>query len=195
MGGPGWIDADNFDVQAIADRNPSREQQQMMLRALLADRFKLAIHRETRELPIYNLVKSSGDATAGDKLRASDIDCDALRKSDSPDPGRLRSCMMVFGRGSLHVSGMTAFQFATGMLARVVNRPVIDRTGLGTTLYDWALEWTPDQPSPAAAGTTPSDLPTSIFSALQEQLGLTLESAKGPVDVLVVDRIEKPTLD
>jgi uncharacterized protein (TIGR03435 family) len=197
VGGPAWIDSDRFDVGAVTDRNPPQDQRQMMLRALLADRFKLVIHRETRELPIYNLVKSSPDGKLGDKLRVSDIDCDALRKSGSiptPDPGQLRPCMMAFGRGSLHVKGMTTSQFATGGLARIVNRPVFDRTGLGATLYDWALEWAPEQVS---TGTTPSDLslPSSIFSALQEQLGLKLESAKGSMDVLVIDHVEKPTPD
>jgi uncharacterized protein (TIGR03435 family) len=166
----------------------------------MADRFKLAIHRETRELPIYNLVKSSKDGKLGNKLRVSEIDCDALRKSGRtpmPNPGQLPPCMLAFGPGSLHVQGMTTSQFATGGLARIVNRPVLDRTGLGATVYDWALEWTPDQPSQVSAGTTPANLgvPSSIFSALQEQLGLTLESAKGPVDVLVIGHIEKPTPD
>jgi uncharacterized protein (TIGR03435 family) len=198
VGGPAWIDSDRFDVGAVTDRNPSQDQRLMMLRALLADRFKLAIHQETRELPIYNLVRSSPDGKLGDKLRVSDIDCDALRNSGRmPDPGQLRPCMMAFGLGSLHVKGMTTSQFATGGLARLVNRPVFDRTGLGATVYDWALEWTPDQPSQVSGGTTPSNLglPSSIFSALQEQLGLKLESAKGPIDVLVIDHVEKPTPD
>lgn len=198
VGGPGWIDADRFDVTAVTDRNPSQDQRQMMLRALLADRFKLVIHRETRELPIYNLVKSSSDGRLSEKLRVSDTDCNALRKSGrTPTPEQLRPCMMAFGIGSLRVKGITASQFATGGLARMVDRPVFDRTGLGATLYDWALEWTPDQPSQVATGTTLSDpsLPSSIFSALQEQLGLKLESAKGPVDVVVIDHVEKPTPD
>jgi uncharacterized protein (TIGR03435 family) len=186
VGSPGWIDSDRFDVTAVTDRNPSQDERQMMLRALLVDRFKLAIHRDTRELPIYNLVKASRDGKLGSKLRVSNIDCAALRKG-VPDPEQLRPCMMAFGLGSLQVSGITASQFATGGLARLVNRPVFDRTGLGATLYDWALDWTPDQSNPG--------LPSSIFSAIQEQLGLKLESAKGAIDVLVIDHVERPTPD
>jgi bla regulator protein blaR1 len=199
VGGPGWIEVDRFNVEAVTDRNPPPEQRQMMLRALLADRLKLAIRHETRELPIYNLVKSARDGKLGDNLRVSDLDCEALRKTGAPTPPpeQLRSCMLTFGRGSLRVKGMTTSQFATAGLARMVNRPVFDRTGLGATLYDWALEWTPDQPVQGAAATSQSELglPSSIFSAVQEQLGLKLESAKGPVDILIIDHVEKPSAD
>jgi len=196
IGGPGWIDADRFDVTAVTDRNPSQEQRQMMLRALLADRFNLSIHRETRELPVYNLVKSSADGKRDIRLRVSDIDCAALRNNGrTPTPEQLRPCMTAFGFGSLRLNGPVS-QFALA-LARMVDRPVIDRTGLGATQYDWALEWIPDQRSQISTGATPSDpsLPSSIFSAIQEQLGLKLESAKGPFEVLVIDHVEKPTPD
>jgi len=195
IGGPGWIDADRFDVTAVTDRTSSQDERRMMVRALLADRFKLLIHSDTRELPVYRLVKSSSDGKPGTKLRVSDIDCAALRNSGrTPTPEQLRPCMTAFGLGSLRLNG-TASQFAAG-LARMVDRPVSDRTELGATLYDWTLEWTPDQSS-SNSPRTPSDsnLPSSIFSAVQEQLGLKLESAKGPVEVLVIDHIEKPTPD
>jgi uncharacterized protein (TIGR03435 family) len=194
VGAPGWIESDNFDVQAVATGNPSQEQRQMMLRSMLAERFKLASHLETRALPVYNLVRPSPDAKLGDKLRVSDGACDALRKpsAPTPTPEQLRPCMLAFFRGSLRVNGVTASQFATAGLTRVVDRPVIDRTGLGATLYDWAIEWTPE-PSSQVSATT--DLPSSVFSAVREQLGLRLEPATGAVDVVVVEHVEKPTPD
>jgi uncharacterized protein (TIGR03435 family) len=88
------------------------------------------------------------------------------------------------------VNGMTAAQFATAGLTRVVDRPVVDRTGLDTVQYDWALDWTPGPVSPGSAA---ADLPSSVFSAVQEQLGLRLEPATGSVDVVVVERIDKLT--
>jgi uncharacterized protein (TIGR03435 family) len=100
--------------------------------------------------------------------------------------------MLAFARGSLRVNGVTALQFATAGLTRVVDRPVIDRTGLGATLYDWAIEWAPE-PSTDVSATT--DLPSTVFSAVQEQLGLKLEPATGSVDVVVIEHVEKPTSD
>jgi uncharacterized protein (TIGR03435 family) len=191
VGAPGWVHADRFDVEAVASGDPAAEQRQMMLRSLLADRFRLASHSETRALPVYNLVRPSRDGQLGDKLRVSDGACDAIRKPGAaPAPDELRSCLLAFGTGSLRVNGMTAAQFAAAGLTRVVDRPVIDRTGLGATSYDWVIEWT-DQSSRAAGND--ADLPSSVFSAVQEQLGLRLEPATGPVDVVVIDHVEKPT--
>jgi uncharacterized protein (TIGR03435 family) len=165
-----------------------------MLRAMLADRFGLAAHLETRALPVYNLVRASRDAKLGDRLRVSDGGCDALRKPGAPTPTleQLQPCMLAFGRGSLRVNGVTALQFATAGLTRVVDRPVIDRTGLGATLYDWAIEWAPE---PSADVSAKTDLPSTAFSAVQEQLGLKLEPATGSVDVVVIEHVEKPTSD
>ncbi len=194
VGAPRWTESDNFDVEAVATGDFSQEQRQMMLQALLADRFKLRSHVETRTVPVYNLVKPSRDAKLGDKLRVSDGTCDALRKPGAPTPTaeQLRPCRLAFFRGSLSVNGMSANQFATAGLTRVVDRPVIDRTGLGETLYDWTIEWT-DQSQGAAGGD--SGLPSSVFSAVREQLGLKLEPAKGPIDVVVVDHVERPAED
>jgi uncharacterized protein (TIGR03435 family) len=194
VGAPGWVESDRFDVEAVAPDDPSQERRQAMLRAMLADRFRLASHVETRALAVYNLVRASRDAKLGDKLRVSDGACDALRKPGAPipTPEQLRPCRLAFTRGSLRVNGVTASQFATAGLTRVVDRPVIDRTGLGATLYDWAIEWTPD---PSSQVSTATDLPSSVFSAVQEQLGLKLQPATGSVDVVVVEHVDKPTLD
>jgi uncharacterized protein (TIGR03435 family) len=198
VGAPRWIDAERFDIEAVAIGNPSSEQRQAMLRALLAERFKLALHREVRQLPAYDLVKSSS-GKLGDKLLVSEIDCDALQKAGktpaAAGPGELRPCVTAFGTGSLRGKGMTISQIAAGGLARILNRPVFDRTGLGATAYDWTLEWTPDQSSDTPAAAADLGLPSSIFSAVEEQLGLKLESTKSPVEVLVIDHVEKPTPD
>jgi uncharacterized protein (TIGR03435 family) len=191
VGAPGWVQADRFDIEAVANGNPAPEQRQMMLRALLADRFRLASHLETRTLPVYDLVRPSRDGKPGDKLRVSDGACDAIRKPGAASaPEVLRSCLLAFGTGSLRVNGMTAAQFAVAGLTRVVDRPVIDRTGLGATSYDWVIEWADQSSRPAG---NDADLPSSVFSAVEEQLGLRLEPATGPVDVVVIDRVEKPT--
>lgn len=201
VGGPNWIDADRFDVQGVAEAPLTRERAQLMLRALLAERFRLAVHHETRELPVYNLVKVRSDGRLGEKLRRSDIDCAALRAGGATSPAAPsgpRPCVMGFGRGTLSAKAMTISQLADMGLARVVNRPVVDRTGLEGA-YDWTLQWTPDQPranqpDPGTSAQVDPDRP-SIFAAIQEQLGLKLESAKGPVNVLVIDHVERPTED
>ena len=194
VGGPGWMESDRFDVEAVGAGSASREQRQAMLRTMLADRFGLVARVETRARPVYNLVRASRDGKLGDKLRVSDGACAALRKPGAPTPtvDQLRPCMLAFGHGSLRSSGVTASGFATAGLTRVVDRPVVDRTGLGATLYDWAIEWAPD-PSPTVSAA--NDLPSTVFSAVQEQLGLKLEPAIGSVDVVVIEHVEKPTAD
>jgi uncharacterized protein (TIGR03435 family) len=196
VGAPGWVASDRFDVEAIAAASSSAADRQRMLLAMLRDRFHLAGRLEPRDRPVFNLVRVTSDARARDKLRVSDGSCAALRApgAPAPTPEQVRPCMLAFFPGSLHVNGVTATQFATAGLTRVVGRPVIDRTGLGDTLYDWSLDWTPD-PSSAPNATAADNLPTSVFSAVQEQLGLRLESATALIDVVVVDRVEKPTPD
>jgi uncharacterized protein (TIGR03435 family) len=194
VGAPSWIESDRFDVEAVTSDSTSGEQRQAMLRAMLADRFRLTAHLETRALPVYNLVKASREGKLGDKLRASDGACDGLRAPGAPTPTseQLRGCMLAFARGALRVNGVTASQFATAGLTRIVDRPVVDRTGLGATVYDRAIEWAPEPSSGLSAAT---DLPSTVFSAVQEQLGLKLEPATGSLDVVVIEHLEKPTAD
>jgi uncharacterized protein (TIGR03435 family) len=202
VGGPAWIDADRFDVDARPGGNPSSQDAHLMLRTLLADRFKLALHSETRELPIYNLVPFRRDGKLGDRLHPSNIDCAALRgagaTANPASSAGAPPCIMNFGRGSLSAKAMSMSQLANMGLARAVNRPVVDRTGLQGA-YDWTLEWTPNQSAQSqlsAGAPTPTDPDRpSIFTAVQEQLGLKLESTTGPVDVLVIDHVEQPTPD
>jgi uncharacterized protein (TIGR03435 family) len=188
---PPAMDNARFDVDAVPQGTPGVSEQRQMLQRLLAERFKLRVHRETRDLPIYVLVKARADGRLGERLKPSDVDCATVRAGAPPpasQPGQAPSCMMIFGQGRLISYGMTVTQLAEMGLSRSVLRPVVDRTGL-TGSYTWTLEWAPDD-SPDANG----DLP-SLMTALVEQLGLRLESARGPVQVIVIDHVEQPTPD
>ena len=189
---PASIANDRFDVDAVPQGKPNFSEQRQMLQRLLADRFKLTLHRETRDLPVYALVKARADGRLGERLQPSDVDCAKVRAGSVPPPaqkpGQPPSCMMVFGQGRLMSYGMTITQLAEMGLSRSVLRPVIDRTGL-TGSYTWNLEWAPDD-NPDANGDVPS-----LMTALVEQLGLRLESTRGPVEVIVIDHVEQPTPD
>jgi uncharacterized protein (TIGR03435 family) len=192
-GGPGWINSDRFDIVAKAEGNPSTDAR-LMLRTLLADRFKLMVHHETRELPVYALVIARRDGKLGPQLRPSNLaDCLAAPKLSTPsDPNAAVRC----GGGFLRTGelGARAMEFSTlaTTVSNLADRPVVDRTGL-TGTFDWNLQWTADRsPSPTGDRSTDS---VSLFTALQEQLGLKLEPTRGPVDVLVIDHVERPIED
>lgn len=218
-GGPAWISSDRFDIVAKSDV-PS--QFQSMLKALLADRFKLAMHTESRELPIYALVTARSDKKLGPQIHSTTIDCEPLAAQStlkenqgkektkeatrsappaSRAPGQKPPCAMTMEPGRMSASGMTMAMLA-GSLSGSVQRTVLNRTGI-TGSFDLKLAWTPDQmPQGLAAGNPSKNKSTKvdpngppIFTALQEQLGLKLVSTKGPVDVLVVDHAERPTED
>jgi bla regulator protein blaR1 len=215
VGGPNWINTDRFDIIAKA---PGQLQLpapggppgpfQLMLRALLADRFKLAVHTESREVPIYSLSLARRDAKTGSQLRPAAVDCVAMFAARGrggpppapPQPGERPPCGMRLGPGNLSGGGVTMAQLST-TLSQFVQRVVVDRTGL-TGNFDIDLTWTPDQ-LPQGRGEPPPgvQLPPidpngpSIFTAVQEQLGLKLDSQRGSVDVLVIDRVEQPTED
>ncbi len=165
-GGPGWLDSAHHDISAKAEGTPSIEGLRSMLGTLLEERFRLKVHRETKELPVYELV--AGKIRRGPKLR----------EVASAGLG------LGFGRGRLNGKGADMATLAK-TLSDQLDRVVVDRTGL-TGFYEFTLTWTPDEVQGA------DDSGPSIFSAIQEQLGLKLESATGPVELLVVDRAEKP---
>jgi uncharacterized protein (TIGR03435 family) len=187
IGEPNWIRSDRFDIVAKAAGNPSREQMQLMLRSLLVERFKLTVHEETRERLFYSLVLAQHDGRLGPKLKRSTVDCSA---PDSPSSRRPDSCELKNMPGKV-----TATSIPMETLARVLvgwvagNREIRDQTGLAGN-FEVALEWLPEGLDPSSA----PDLP-SLFTALQEQLGLKLESTTGSVDVLVIDHVEPPTPD
>jgi uncharacterized protein (TIGR03435 family) len=201
-GGPAWVGTERYDILAKAERSASSEkvpddprkmtdeqrvrtqaEMRERMRNLLAERFHLTIHRETREAPVYALVVAKG----GSKMQAV---------QESPD-GRVG---LQGGRGQLN--GMAAqIPMLANLLSNQLGRPVIDKTELKGK-YDFKLEWAPDpnQGGEGKFGAGVEAPPTSsdpdgpsIFTALQEQLGLRLESQKGPVETIVIDRVEKAT--
>lgn len=213
VGAPDWVSTDRFDIIAKAEGDvpPSAPGGppgpiQFMLRALLAERFNLKMHPERRELPIYAMVLARSDGKLGPQLRPTAVDCAAVqaaRRGGPPptpqQPGERLPCGIRIGPGQLTVGSMPMSQLAT-LLSPSVQRVVVDRTGLSGN-FDFDLTWTPDQipqgPPPAGAPQLPPIDPNgpSILTAVQEQLGLKLDSTRGPVDVLVVDNVEKPTPD
>jgi bla regulator protein blaR1 len=204
--GPGWIDSDKWDVDAKADGNPSiPEMIGPMLVALLEDRFRLKVHRETKQLPVYILAVAKG----GVKLSETKAKCweehDANgRPSPPPAPGEppLPPCGRVIGGLSPsggHLEGRSAsLGSLIFTLSHLLGRTIIDKTGF-TGTFDMHLEFARDQALPGTPGGpapgefAPDVSKPSIFTALQEQLGLKLKSGKGPVEILVIDHVEKPS--
>lgn len=185
-GAPNWIGVERWDIEAKTDGVQGRVPQaqfDVLLQRLIEDRFQLQSHRESKKLPVYALV-----AKKSLKLTPHSV-----------DPGTRPS--VNFGRGSATFTNSSIGSVA-GQLSLYLDGPVLDRTGL-KGVYDFKLQWTPapNEGGPEAMGLPPrAELPPpadsngpSIFTALQEQLGLKLKSTRGPVDILVVDRVEKPS--
>jgi uncharacterized protein (TIGR03435 family) len=206
IGAPDWIESVAFDITATYPAEPTRteEDRRAMLRTLLADRFGLKTHRETREMPIYALVMARKDGALGPQLVRSTIDCEKLIAekrpqlgAGSPSPvtpgGKRPVCRMVATRRFISAGTQTMEQL-TGPLQAFTGRPVIDRTGL-TGAFDFDVQWTSGPVAPAPGAAPPPDDGPSIFAALQEQLGLRLESGRAPFDVVVVDAVQRPTPD
>jgi uncharacterized protein (TIGR03435 family) len=198
IGGPPWITTDRFDVEARTRGEPGRDADGVprrmfqMLQSLLADRFALVVHRQTRELPVYMLRLARDDKRLGSHLSPVVADCQALRAA--PAQASRPPCAIGGAGGSLTGGAATMSQLATTLSNRV-GRIVVDRTGLQGA-FDFDLTWTPEQTGAINNPTTPGirDAP-SVFTALQEQLGLKLEAARAPVDVLVIDHAERPVPD
>jgi uncharacterized protein (TIGR03435 family) len=193
VGGPDWIATERFDIsaKAAADIPPTpigrTSPEALMLRSLLEDRFRLSAHRETRDLPIYALVLARADGRLGPRLRQPTSDYCARRleaagKAGEPVSPDAQLCGMRPGVNELTAGALPMNEFAR-FLALNTGRLVVDRTGL-TGVWDFDLKYSlPNAPNPDP------DRP-SIFTALQEQLGLRLEATTGPVEVLVIDRVE-----
>ena len=186
-GGPAWADSDRYDILASTpgDIQPNLDEQMTMLRKLLTDRFRLAFHRESKELPLFAISVAKG----GPKLKLS-----------TAPPGTLPYLINTIypeEKGGVHVQlparNATMAQFAGMMQRAVVDRAVVDQTGLSEA-YDFELEWTPDESQ--FSGKLPRSVEStkpSLFVAMQEQLGLRFEATRGPVSVLVIDRVERPS--
>jgi uncharacterized protein (TIGR03435 family) len=208
-GGPQWIESDRFDVVATAPgvsdslRGTFPSQVLAMLRSLLEDRCRLTTHVEIKELPVFALVLARSDARLGPRLRRRTFDCiSAAAAASGGDavnrvPLARRTCGGNIGPGVMTGNGVTMTNLATA-LARLVpgiDRVVVDHTGLSGTFdvdLTWRYEPTPEQ---APLLPPPDRNAASLFTALQEQLGLKLESTKAPVDVLVIDHVERPSPD
>jgi uncharacterized protein (TIGR03435 family) len=168
--GPAWLGEEHFDIVARYPGGTPQEQVRLMLQNMLAERFKLALHRETRQLPEYALVVAKG----GPRIEP----VEAGQSATNGRPGRLESTKITM-------------QKLADLFAKMVGMPVTNETGL-TGAYTFTLEWAPDETTRLEpdAPPSPSGKP-SLFAALQEQLGLKLEGRKGPVEVLVVDHIDR----
>jgi uncharacterized protein (TIGR03435 family) len=188
-GGPVWLDSNKYDIEAKAAEPVSEAELKRMLQSLLAERFQLALHRETREMPGYTL----GVAKGGPKLKEA-------------KPDEVRKGLWQQGGGPL--TGQAAsMQTLAQTLAMRLGRPVTDRTAL-TGAYDFTLTWTPDESEQGGLQSALANLPPeiaaqlsrnrdpngpSLFTAIQEQLGLRLEPQKQPAEVLVIDHAEQPS--
>jgi uncharacterized protein (TIGR03435 family) len=203
---PKWANTERFDIQArAADSNPSKDQMRLMLQSLLADRFKLAVHIETRQLPVYALVLEKPGKT-GPQLHphSDDPPCATAVSSTTQLPPVAGGYPAICGwsgaapgsgPGHVRMGGrnvtmeLIGSSFGTGQ----VGRPVLDRTGL-KGYFDYTIEWTParNSPPPPGAEVQPALSGPTFLEALQEQLGLNLEPQTGPVDVLIIDHVEEP---
>jgi uncharacterized protein (TIGR03435 family) len=184
LSGPGWLETEKYDLAAKpnGEGQPNDKQWKTMIQKLLAERFKLAFHRDKKELGVYAIVVGKN----GPKMTKSEGDPNGL-------PG-----LFFRGLGVLPAINATMADFAGVMQSAVLDRPVVDHTEL-TGRWDFTLTWTPDEfqfgglgikvPPPSKDAAAPPDL----FTAFQEQLGLKLESTKAPAEVLVIDHVEKPT--
>jgi len=216
---PSWADSDRYNISAKPEGagpetppDPSKipseaemktqgEKTRAMVANMLEERFGLKIHRETKELPVYALVVGKNGPKLLDAKEGNPDILDFGGRGRGPGPDDVKQVRrgegMRMGRGQFAGQEVTAATLAT-QLSTILGRNVIDKTGL-TGKYDVKLSWTPDESQPAmlkdptnAAASTPDSGP-SIFTAIQEQLGLKLDSQKGPVEIVVVDHIEKPT--
>jgi uncharacterized protein (TIGR03435 family) len=202
IGGPSWLDSQRYDVEARAHGDPTREQMAVMLQSLLAERFKLAAHWETRESPVYALVIARAGKT-GPKLvphAADDSTCTDL-KSEPQAPAQLgvvAHSAPPCGGGFFVSPGHIAAESTIADLAKAmswfeqIDRSVVDRSGLDG-VFDITLDYAPYLSAADPGGDVSSSLPSTIFTALQEELGLKLEAQTGPVKVLVIDHMEQPS--
>jgi len=218
-GVPAWASSERYDVTAKAEGDPppmppgsEADPMVLMFRSLLAERFQLKVHRETRDMPVYALTRLRADRL-GPNLEPSKLDCQAIvtaaqaaaraggtpPQPPPPDERGRPSCGIRGGFGMLAGNGFPIAQLVN-TLAQLVRRTVVDRTGLtGPWAFDLKFAMDPNQmpfAPPPGAQLPPIDPDApSIYTAVEEQLGLKLESTRGLVDMVIVDRLERPTPD
>src|SRR5580658_4582696 len=202
---PAWVMSDRFDIEARAEGNPEKDQMRLMMRSLLADRFKLGIHFETREVPVFAIVLLKAGKT-GPTLQShpADYPCSTVpqaSQSQNADPYPAL-CSGLFGlpptapgRQRVGARNVT-MEFIANQLSGVgqLERPVIDTTGLSGN-FDFALEWTPERlaAQPAVTDSQTDTTGPTFLEAIKDQLGLKLESQKGPAQVIILDHVEHPS--
>jgi uncharacterized protein (TIGR03435 family) len=216
-GAPAWIRSDQYDIEAKAQGNPTKDQMRLMMQSLMADRFKLTVHHETRQLPVYALVQSK-ERKLGPQLRpdvgscsSTPADVQALDTAPRmpapaqspasaseipPIPCGVLIPVPASAPGRLRIAGR---KVTLALLAEMapnptsgVDRPVFDHTGLDGT-FDVSIEWAPRLSGPTPPGFTSDPDGPTFTEALQDQLGLKLAPQTGPVDVLVIDHVEQPS--
>jgi uncharacterized protein (TIGR03435 family) len=187
VGAPDWFGTDLFDIDGVPDveGQPTLKQMGMMVQKLLADRFKLTFHHDQKELSVYIITVAPG----GPKM---------VKTTAGPnDPQGFG----FRGLGDLSVRNMNMKEFASWMQSGVMDKPVVDQSGL-TDKYDFTLKWTPDDSQfaqfrgagvPPPTPTEAADAPPSLYTAVQEQIGLKIGPGKAPDDVIVIDHVDKPT--
>lgn len=210
VGGPAWVATARYDIVAKIEGDPpplppgsGPDQMMLAMRTLLAERFKLKVHRETRDMDAYALVLARPGGVPGPKLKATTQDCspDALRgrgaaPAPSPTPSGGVLCGASMSGGRLQIGGMP-IAVLLGPLGGMVGRSVVDRTGL-TGMWDGELTFAPDAGRGVPPGADPPAADPgapSIFTALQEQFGLKLETTKAPIEVVVIDSVDEPIPD
>jgi len=189
VGAPAWVDSEKFDLLAKPDLPglPSVNQMKAMMQKLIEDRFSLKFHHEKKELSVYAITVAKG----GEKIKKNET-------TTVPIPG--------FGgrpQTGFNVRNGTIAEFASVMQSQFMEQPVVDQTGLGDTRYDFVLKWTPDPsqsagfggggPAAAPAPVADADAPPDLFLAMQQQLGLKMGTTKATVDVMVIDKVDKPS--
>ena len=201
IGGPDWLTSERYDVNATAGHLATRDELTAMLRSLLADRFRLVAHTDKRVRPTYALMLARPDGRLGPDMHRTDVDCEAIRLANEgavrgtnrpPPPASNGApvCGMRQDAGGPFRAGGVPMQLLATMLARSAGRPVVNKTGL-TGNYEITLNFSAAPTGPDASR---DDRPT-IFTAVREQLGLRLDAEENPLDVLVIDAIERPSPD
>lgn len=190
---PEWVRSVRWEISALASRVPAQAERMPLLRALLAERFRIVVRTETQERPLYLLTLARSDGRLGPGLTPTTIDCIALatKRAAGTAPAGGPECRVSVGPGAYMREGVPLAALSD-VLTSVLQRPVVDKTGL-TGFFNIELRY---RPVTAAAGApaAPSDAP-DLVTAVTEQLGLKLESARGPMPVTVFDRLERPIPD
>jgi uncharacterized protein (TIGR03435 family) len=207
LGGPAWIDSDGYNIEAKAQGRASKDQVLLMMQSLFEDRFHLQTHQETKELPSYTLILAKGGAKLSSPKEGGcrDYGISPLSPQEArqvrPPPPCGHPVTLSYATGAIVQGGDLPMVELIKMLSELVGRPIVDKTGVVDN-FDVHLEFYPDETTPGMHAPRRTGDPggraelapgPSMMAALQEQLGLKLESTKGPVEVLVIDHVERPS--